>query len=57
MVFRLLDVVLFWCSALQTDADYPGLVNALVDCLERIFKTKYGASLIPHYMVVSYFDY
>ncbi|KAL7143370.1 hypothetical protein ABFS83_08G186700 [Erythranthe nasuta] len=37
-------------SALQTNADYPGLENALVDCLERIFRTKYGASLIPHYM-------
>ncbi|KAL0301201.1 UNVERIFIED_CONTAM: hypothetical protein Sradi_6396900, partial [Sesamum radiatum] len=37
-------------SALQTNADYPGLENALVDCLERLFRTKYGASLIPHYM-------
>ncbi|KAL3631437.1 hypothetical protein CASFOL_024421 [Castilleja foliolosa] len=37
-------------SSLQTNADYPGLENALVDCLERIFRTKYGASLIPHYM-------
>ncbi|KAK6154360.1 hypothetical protein DH2020_008608 [Rehmannia glutinosa] len=37
-------------SALQANTDYPGLENALVDCLERIFRTKYGASLIPHYM-------
>ncbi|KAK4420384.1 hypothetical protein Salat_1988700 [Sesamum alatum] len=37
-------------GALQTNADYPGLENALVDCLERLFRTKYGASLIPHYM-------
>ncbi|KAK4355386.1 hypothetical protein RND71_024357 [Anisodus tanguticus] len=37
-------------NALQTKADYPGLENALVDCLERLFKTRYGASLIPHYM-------
>ncbi|KAG8364910.1 hypothetical protein BUALT_Bualt18G0047600 [Buddleja alternifolia] len=37
-------------NALQTKADYPGLENALVDCLERIFRTKYGASLIPLYM-------
>ncbi|KAL6538325.1 hypothetical protein OROGR_012313 [Orobanche gracilis] len=37
-------------SALQTNADFPGLENALVDCLERIFRTKYGASLIPQYM-------
>lgn len=29
----------------------PGLENTLVACLERIFKTKYGASLIPQYMV------
>ncbi|CAN4102921.1 unnamed protein product [Withania somnifera] len=37
-------------SALQTNADYPGLESVLVDCLERLFKTRYGASLIPHYM-------
>lgn len=37
-------------SALQTKADYPGLESALVDSLERLFKTRYGASLIPHYM-------
>ncbi|OIT00366.1 PREDICTED: uncharacterized protein LOC109228896 [Nicotiana attenuata] len=37
-------------NALQTKAEYPGLENALVDCLERLFKTRYGASLIPHYM-------
>ncbi|KAL3503186.1 hypothetical protein ACH5RR_037635 [Cinchona calisaya] len=37
-------------NALQTKADYPGLENVLVDSLERIFETKYGASLIPHYM-------
>ncbi|GMH24940.1 hypothetical protein Nepgr_026783 [Nepenthes gracilis] len=37
-------------NALQTKADVPGLENALVACLERIFKSKYGASLIPQYM-------
>lgn len=37
-------------NALQTKAEYPDLENALVDCLERLFKTRYGASLIPHYM-------
>ncbi|XP_021288082.1 26S proteasome non-ATPase regulatory subunit 5 [Herrania umbratica] len=37
-------------SALQTKADVPGLANTLVDCLERVFKTKYGGSLIPQYM-------
>lgn len=28
----------------------PGLESALVSCLERIFKTKYGSSFIPQYM-------
>ncbi|KAJ4726360.1 ARM repeat superfamily protein [Melia azedarach] len=37
-------------NVLQTKSDLPGLETALVTCLERIFKTKYGASLIPHYM-------
>nr|XP_043620480.1 uncharacterized protein LOC122592343 [Erigeron canadensis] len=37
-------------NALQTKSDVPGLENALIDCLEKIFKTKYGASLIPHFM-------
>ncbi|KAI3695238.1 hypothetical protein L1987_78230 [Smallanthus sonchifolius] len=37
-------------SALQTKGDVPGLEDALVDCLEKIFRTKYGASLIPHFM-------
>ncbi|OVA11523.1 26S proteasome non-ATPase regulatory subunit 5 [Macleaya cordata] len=37
-------------SALQSNSDVPGLESTLVACLERIFKTKYGASLIPQYM-------
>ncbi|XP_030511915.1 uncharacterized protein LOC115726265 isoform X2 [Rhodamnia argentea] len=37
-------------STLQTRADVPGLETTLVNCLERLFKTKYGASLIPHFM-------
>ncbi|KAM7250951.1 hypothetical protein ACFE04_022834 [Oxalis oulophora] len=37
-------------NALQTKAEEPGLQNALVDCLERLFRTKYGASFIPHFM-------
>ncbi|KAL8147741.1 hypothetical protein AgCh_005167 [Apium graveolens] len=36
--------------ALQTTEDVPGLENTVVDCLERLFKTNYGASLIPHSM-------
>ncbi|XP_057459105.1 uncharacterized protein LOC130749748 [Lotus japonicus] len=37
-------------NALQTQVDVPGLENTLVACLESIFKTKLGASLIPQYM-------
>lgn len=37
-------------NALQTKSDYPALEKALVDCLERVFRTKYGASLIPTFM-------
>lgn len=36
--------------ALQTREDVPGLENTIVDCLERLFRTNYGASLIPHSM-------
>ncbi|KAK7257191.1 hypothetical protein RIF29_30981 [Crotalaria pallida] len=37
-------------NALQTQYDVPGLENTLVACLERLFKTKFGASLIPQNM-------
>ncbi|KAJ9562792.1 hypothetical protein OSB04_007952 [Centaurea solstitialis] len=37
-------------NALQTKGDMPGLEDALIDCLDKIFRTKYGASLIPEYM-------
>ncbi|KAJ4980651.1 hypothetical protein NE237_031488 [Protea cynaroides] len=37
-------------NALQSKTDVPGLESTLVACLERIFRTKYGTSLIPHYM-------
>ncbi|KAJ4829283.1 hypothetical protein Tsubulata_000971 [Turnera subulata] len=37
--------------ALQTKADVEdGVESTLIGCLERIFKSKYGASLIPTYM-------
>ncbi|RZC50897.1 hypothetical protein C5167_019320 [Papaver somniferum] len=36
-------------SALQNKSDVPGLESTLLNCLERIFRTKYGASLIPQY--------
>nr|DAD21039.1 TPA_asm: hypothetical protein HUJ06_022502 [Nelumbo nucifera] len=37
-------------NALQSKADVRNLEETLVACLERIFGTKYGASLIPQYM-------
>ncbi|KAF3442474.1 hypothetical protein FNV43_RR16390 [Rhamnella rubrinervis] len=37
-------------NALQTKSNIPGLESILAACLERVFKTKYGASLIPHFM-------
>ncbi|CAN6558179.1 unnamed protein product [Malus baccata var. baccata] len=37
-------------NALQTKADVPRLESTLVAVLERVFKTKYGASLIPQLM-------
>ncbi|XP_070664787.1 uncharacterized protein [Malus domestica] len=37
-------------NALQTKADVPRLESTLVAVLERVFKTKYGASLIPQFM-------
>ncbi|XP_044493574.1 uncharacterized protein LOC123216940 isoform X2 [Mangifera indica] len=43
-------------NALQTKAHVPSLESTLVACLERIFQTKYGASLIPQYMVACLLD-
>ncbi|PIA36566.1 hypothetical protein AQUCO_03300036v1 [Aquilegia coerulea] len=37
-------------SALQCKGDVPSLETTLVACLERVFNTKYGASLIPQFM-------
>ncbi|KAL2944389.1 Acyl-CoA synthetase FUM16 [Bienertia sinuspersici] len=37
-------------DALQTKAEVPGMENALVTCLETIFRTRYGSSLISQYM-------
>ncbi|KAI4388283.1 hypothetical protein MLD38_000625 [Melastoma candidum] len=44
-----LPVIIGSC-ALQTTGDVAGLEHTLLNCLERIFRTKYGASLIPDYM-------
>ncbi|KAF6155879.1 hypothetical protein GIB67_039210 [Kingdonia uniflora] len=38
-------------SALQSKPDMPGLESTLAACLERIFKTKCGTSLIPQNML------
>ncbi|KAL8171899.1 hypothetical protein V2J09_023703 [Rumex salicifolius] len=38
-------------NTLQTKAETPQVQTTLAACLERIFETKYGASLIPQYMV------
>uniref|UniRef100_A0A0C9S9R0 TSA: Wollemia nobilis Ref_Wollemi_Transcript_6939_1908 transcribed RNA sequence n=1 Tax=Wollemia nobilis TaxID=56998 RepID=A0A0C9S9R0_9CONI len=37
-------------STLESPNDVPGLESSVVACLERIFKTSYGVSLLPHYM-------
>ncbi|KAH7651700.1 26S proteasome non-ATPase regulatory subunit 5 protein [Dioscorea alata] len=37
-------------SILQTKADVSRVEGTIVACLERLFKTKFGASLIPHYI-------
>uniref|UniRef100_A0A0D6R1H0 ARM repeat superfamily protein n=1 Tax=Araucaria cunninghamii TaxID=56994 RepID=A0A0D6R1H0_ARACU len=37
-------------STLESANDVPGLESSVVACLERIFKTSYGVSLLPHYM-------
>jgi hypothetical protein len=44
-------------SVLEGGADVPGLESAVTSCLEKIFSTPYGASLLPHALVyfLSYF--
>ncbi|XP_057831637.2 uncharacterized protein LOC131042307 isoform X3 [Cryptomeria japonica] len=37
-------------SALESEYEVPGLEASVVSCLERIFKTSYGASLLPQCM-------
>ncbi|THU58679.1 hypothetical protein C4D60_Mb03t16940 [Musa balbisiana] len=36
-------------SVLQTKADVPGTEDTMVSCLDKIFRTKYGASLLLDY--------
>ncbi|KAF8409206.1 hypothetical protein HHK36_005280 [Tetracentron sinense] len=41
---------IFLFDALQSKVDVPGLENTLAACLEKIFRTKYGAALVQQYM-------
>ncbi|URD93015.1 Proteasome non-ATPase 26S subunit [Musa troglodytarum] len=36
-------------SVLQTKSDVPGIEDTMVSCLDKIFRTKYGASLLLDY--------
>ncbi|WOL11051.1 ARM repeat superfamily protein [Canna indica] len=36
-------------GVLQSKADVPGVEDTIVSCLDKIFRTKYGASLLPSY--------
>ncbi|PKA45728.1 hypothetical protein AXF42_Ash011069 [Apostasia shenzhenica] len=40
----------FLFGVLQTEVDVAGLEQAIVECLDRILRTRYGASLLPHYV-------
>lgn len=40
-------------SVLQRNADVYGVEDTLVSCLDKIFRTSYGASLLPDYSVSS----
>lgn len=39
------------CSVLQGEIYVPGVEDTIVACLDKIFKTKYGASLLPNFAV------
>ncbi|XP_057831636.2 uncharacterized protein LOC131042307 isoform X2 [Cryptomeria japonica] len=43
-------------SALESEYEVPGLEASVVSCLERIFKTSYGASLLPQCMVEHFLE-
>ncbi|XP_066368820.1 uncharacterized protein [Miscanthus floridulus] len=36
-------------GALQSEADVPGMVETVTECLDKIFSSRYGASLLPSY--------
>ena len=39
------------CRALQSEADAPGMVETVTECLDKVFSSRYGASLLPSYGV------
>jgi hypothetical protein len=45
------------CSALQTEADVPGTVETVTECLDKVFSSRYGASLLPSYGVCVTFSF
>ncbi|KAG2617618.1 uncharacterized protein LOC120664680 isoform X1 [Panicum virgatum] len=36
-------------GALQSEADAPGMVETVTECLDKVFSSRYGASLLPSY--------
>ncbi|XP_062232109.1 uncharacterized protein LOC133929388 [Phragmites australis] len=36
-------------GALQSDADVPGVDETVTECLDKVFASRYGASLLPSY--------
>ncbi|AQK88328.1 ARM repeat superfamily protein [Zea mays] len=36
-------------GALQSEEDVPGMVETVTECLDKIFSSRYGASLLPNY--------
>nr|CAB3464495.1 unnamed protein product [Digitaria exilis] len=36
-------------GALQSEADVPGMVETVTECLDKVFSSRYGASLLPSY--------
>ncbi|KAK8457276.1 hypothetical protein SEVIR_3G153700v4 [Setaria viridis] len=36
-------------GALQSEADAPGMVETVTECLDKVFSSRYGVSLLPSY--------
>lgn len=45
------------CSALQSEADVQGMVETVTECLDKVFFSRYGASLLPSYGVCETFSF